>query len=92
MRGSPGRRSKVEIYFASLYEEDDERIPGVDYVAGYWADQSGGEEDWFEMDEAVEQFQIDQLVWRETAGQFEPGYTSEYTVAALMGVKLDPDE
>lgn len=92
MRGTPDRRSRVEVYFASLFEDENELVPGVDYVGGYWADQMEGEEDWFELDDAVEQFQVDQLLWHETAGQFEPGYTPEYTVAALTGVEMDPNE
>ena len=88
MRGSPQRGSKVEVFYASWCDDDDGSAPviGIDYVAGRWElDQDFGEEEWYEVDEATEEFQVDELLWREVEGKFPYGSMVDYTVCRLMG-------
>ena len=86
MRGAPDRGSQVEVFYAGLVEEDvDEWVPAVDYVGGFWSDESSGEEDLLDFEEAVEEFGLDGDLWRPTDRPFKPGLTPEATVQALLG-------
>lgn len=90
MRGTPtSRGAHVEIFIASLTEDDPDegRTPGIDYVGGAWAAESGGEEGWESLDESnLEELQA--MLWHEVPeGVTLPyGYTGEYTVRTLMGL------
>lgn len=84
MRGDPVPGSFVEVFYASLDEDEGERFPGIDYVGGLWTSDNG-EEDWFELNEAVERFGLPHLLWYRASRPIEFGLTCEHTVKALRG-------
>ena len=84
MRGEPKPSSFVEVFYASVDEDEGERFPGVDYVGGLWTGEDG-EEDWFELDEAADRFDLERLRWYRAERPIEFGLTCEHTVEALRG-------